>query len=989
MSFVPVSGPATLRPADPPRDSEIEFTASAMPGRSGRVISLPVRAALPVLSRARGEAEAHPSIALLSAAALLATRFVAAGKLTPVADAAPPRWRVDGLEERDEESIRLLAAARCYDDLDTDQASAVVHSMIDAVVDTLPRTGPSGSASRGRTPVRAMPGPSETTPQAAPVDDGFAARVRRRVAERARAERAPGTRLPELVRISLRVEADEEDLEAGSVRLVLQVHDERDPLHVADAALLWASSDADPAAPGGHGFGAGARVHASIALRAAADVWPPLERLLAFAVPDQLMLEPAEVSSLLEHVAALRDAHVDVHWPRSLGRDLTTRAVLDRSPRDRHAERNPELPVQDSPFSVDGLFSFSWQVALHGEPLEEAELRELATAATPILKLRGAWTVVDPTTAHRARKRLIRSASGAQALGAALTGVTEVPAAEGDDPVAEQVVVGASLLAVRDRVLAAATRDPLPTPALLQAELRDYQRHGLTWLADLTGLGLGACLADDMGLGKTITLISLQLHRLAEGLAQGRPTLVVCPASLLGNWEAEIRRFAPHVPVRRFHGATRSLEGLTSGGGVASYESLPGTLETYDATGGASGSFGGGFVLTTYGTLRSDPEPLTALDWDLVVADEAQHVKNSRSATARALRRVPSHARVALTGTPVENDLTELWSILDWAVPGLLGSRQAFRRVWAAPIESGAEPTKARQFADLIGPFLLRRRKTDPGIAPELPPKTETEHLLGLTREQVVLYEAFVRDTMERIERADEHARRGLVLALLTGLKQICNHPAQFLKQSGAVRLRGRSEKFDLVEELVATVLAESGGVLLFTQYVALGNLLEQYLTSIGIPHQFLHGGTPIAEREAMVRRFQQTPEGEQPPVFLLSLKAGGTGLNLTRADHVLHVDRWWNPAVEDQATDRVHRIGQTRPVQVHKLVTTGTIEERVAALLTRKRALADAVLARGEAALTELSNEELRDLVTLRKDQRRAAILDDLRARDDEGGGP
>lgn len=521
-----------------------------------------------------------------------------------------------------------------------------------------------------------------------------------------------------------------------------------------------------------------------------------------------------------------------------------------------------------------------------------------------------------------------------------------------DEPATTQVIVGASLLKVREQVLAAASRDPLAVPAGLKATLRDYQRHGLTWLADLTALGLGACLADDMGLGKTITLISLHLHRLESGASRGGPTLVVCPASLLGNWESEIEKFAPGVPVRRFHGGARSLEGLS------------------------------GFVLTTYGTLRADATSLAAVEWDLVVADEAQHVKNSRTSTARALRQLPNRARVALTGTPVENDLTELWSILDWCVPGLLGSRQAFRRVWAAPIESGAEPTKARQFADLIGPFLLRRRKSDPGIAPELPPKTETDHLLGLTREQVVLYEAFVKDSMERIERADPETRRGLVLALLTGLKQICNHPAQFLKQGSGARLEGRSEKFELLDELVSTVLAEDGAVLVFTQYVAMARLIEQHLTAAGVPHQFLHGGTPVSAREAMVRRFQADDE-QGVPVFLLSLKAGGTGLNLTRADHVIHVDRWWNPAVEEQATDRAYRIGQTKPVQVHRMVTRGTIEERVAELLDRKRQLADAVLARGDAALTELSNEDLRDLVTLRNDQRRAALLSE---RDDRG---
>jgi SNF2 family DNA or RNA helicase len=504
-----------------------------------------------------------------------------------------------------------------------------------------------------------------------------------------------------------------------------------------------------------------------------------------------------------------------------------------------------------------------------------------------------------------------------------------------DDAPAE-VIVGASLLELRERLLGAATAPLLPEPGGLRGTLRDYQRQGLTWLDELTSMGLGACLADDMGLGKTITLIALHLHRLR---LDAGPTLVVCPASLLGNWEAEIHRFAPGVGVRRFHGGQRSLTGL-------------------DAR---------GFVLTTYGTLRNHAESLAGQTWGLVVADEAQHVKNARSATARALRSVPGTARVALTGTPVENNLTELWAILDWTTPGLLGSRQAFRKVWAGPIESGLEPTKARQFAGLIGPFLMRRRKSDPGIAPELPAKTETDHLLGLTREQVVLYESFLRDTMARIEHADEDLRRGLVLKLLTGLKQICNHPAHFLKQSGG-RLAGRSEKLDVLDELLGTALAEGGSVLVFTQYVEMARLIEAHLSRAGVPHQFLHGGTPVRRRDAMVASFQAGPDGGGVPVFLLSLRAGGTGLNLTRADHVVHVDRWWNPAVEDQATDRAHRIGQTRAVQVHRLVTQGTVEERVAELLRRKRSLADAVLARGEGALTELSNEELLDLVALRR---------------------
>ncbi len=922
LSFVPVTGRATFRAGEPPREGVVEFTDER------RTVALPIRAALPVLTRAHTREDLHPTVGLLSGAALLGMQLVAAGKFEPAPDSLS--WRVAPLDHEDDDRVIMLARSRAHGSLDAAGAEGLIRLVLDAVVDALPRTAPvatshsvaGAGAGRGRTPqrsrARGTPGPE------------FTARLQQRI-DRHRST-APDDR-PHLVTISLRVEADEEELVAGAVRLVLQVQDERQPLHVADAVTLWTETG-----PGSsHGFGDRARTHALIALRAAADAWPVLDRLLAERVPDQLTLDTDELVSLLENgVRALKDTRVDVLWPRSLGRDLTATKVLDRA---RSAPR--EQPLDEPMFGPEAMFAFSWRVALHGDSLTDEEMDELAASASPILKLRGNWTVIDPAVASKARKRLVHTVKPAQALAATLTGVVQVDEHE------EQVVVGASLLQTRERLLSAAVRSPVAPPAALAATLRDYQLHGLTWLVELTDLGLGACLADDMGLGKTVTLIALHLHRAAEATATSpaRPTLVVCPASLLGNWEAEIQRFAPGVPVRRFHGGQRSLDALGP--------------ESHDP----------GFVLTTYGTMRVDHQTLAAVAWGLVVADEAQHVKNARSSTARALRAIPGTARVALTGTPVENNLTELWAILDWATPGLLGSRNAYRKVWAAPIESGTEPTKARQFADLIGPFLLRRRKSDPGIAPELPAKTETDHPLGLTREQVVLYEAFVRDTMDRIERADEETRRGLVLALLTGLKQICNHPAHFLKQSG-VRLSGRSEKLDLLDELIGTVLAEDGAVLLFTQYVAMARLLETHLAKAGVPHQFLHGGTPVREREAMVARFQ----AGQVPVFLLSLKAGGTGLNLTRADHVIHVDRWWNPAVEEQATDRAYRIGQTRPVQVHRLITRGTIEERIAELLTRKRAIADSVLARGEVALTELTNDDLRDFVTLR----RSSMLDE-----------
>jgi len=336
-------------------------------------------------------------------------------------------------------------------------------------------------------------------------------------------------------------------------------------------------------------------------------------------------------------------------------------------------------------------------------------------------------------------------------------------------------------------------------------------------------------------------------------------------------------------------------------------------------------------------------------------------VKNPESRTARELRAIPVPARIALTGTPVENRLSELWAILDWTTPGLLGHLEAFIRRVAAPIELYRDPETTRRFAALIRPFLLRRRKTDPGIAPELPRKTETDQLVPLTAEQVTLYEAMVRETMQAIATAEGIERAGLVFKLLTGLKQICNHPAQYLKQPGP--LPGRSGKLAAFDELTDVILANGESMLVFTQYTQMATLLQHHLDARGICSLFLHGGVPVRRREEMVAEFQ----AGRAPVFLLSLKAGGTGLTLTRATHVLHYDRWWNPAVEDQATDRAYRIGQDRPVQVHRLIAEGTLEDKIAALLESKRELAEAVVGSGERWISELSDGELSELVSLR----------------------
>ncbi|MFE5215352.1 MULTISPECIES: DEAD/DEAH box helicase [unclassified Streptomyces] len=869
-------------------------------------LTLPLAEALPLLVRARRDPAAHPATACWGAAALHALRLVARGRLLPgLTPSGHDAWRAGPLEPDDIAHLRAIAAALPPEGhavpltdpgpLRLPEPEALVRSFLDAVADTLPRT-PAAPHASGR-PFAAPEA------QALPQAHAWAAEV------------AAG--MDAGVRISLRLDLSAYDLfDAGSAdgargagAAVVQVHSLADPTLVADAAALWAG-EADTA------FGPRARVDAALAVRRAARVWQPLDRLAEQDVPDVLALSEEELGELLGVAASrLAAAGVAVHWPRDLARDLTAAAVVRPAP--------GSATDGTGFFESEDLLRFRWQLALGGEPLSEAEMDLLAEAHRPVVRLRDSWVLVDPALVRKARKRELGLLDPVDALSVALTGTAEV-----DGETVDAVPVGA-LATLRDRLTAGLR--PADPPAGLAATLRDYQLRGLAWLDLMTSLGLGGCLADDMGLGKTITLIALHLKR-----ARSEPTLVVCPASLLGNWQREITRFAPGVPVRRFHGPDRSLDGP-----------------------------GGGFVLTTYGTMRSAAARLAEQPWGMVVADEAQHVKNPYSATAKALRTIPAPARVALTGTPVENNLSELWALLDWTTPGLLGPLKSFRARHARAVENGEDEEAVERLARLVRPFLLRRKKSDPGIVPELPPKTETDHPVPLTREQAALYEAVVRESLLAIESADGIARRGLVLKLLGALKQICDHPALYLKEDPrADRLAARSGKLALLDELLDTLLAEDGSALVFTQYVGMARLITAHLSARAIPVDLLHGGTPVPERERMVDRFQ---DGETP-VLVLSLKAAGTGLNLTRAGHVVHFDRWWNPAVEEQATDRAYRIGQTQPVQVHRLVTEGTVEDRIAEMLESKRALADAVLGSGEAALTELTDRELSDLVSLRR---------------------
>jgi len=912
-------------PADPPRATRVAFHGAALPSSLSSLqpltvvtangaairrntvpsLELSIVDAVQVLALAAHREGADPAAAFWGAVSLLALNLIGRGRLLPgVSPEGFDAWRVGPLDADDVARIRAHAAAMPpsaravpldgVSPLALWEAEPLVRLFLDAVADAMPRT--SGAQTVAGGPLFAAP-----EPQPAQALRPWAAQV------------AVG--LDVGVRVSLRIEFDESGFLA-----VVQLHSLTDPTMVADAIDVWrGGTDAR--------FGTRAQIDTLLTLRRAARVWPVLDRVLAAAAPDSIDLSDDEVLALLGETAAkLAAAGIGVHLPKELVRGLTAHAVVA-------APKRPASSLA-SMFGLDKLVDFRWQVALDGEALTEAEMDQLAESTRPLVRLRDQWVLVDDNLLRKARNRELTPLSAIDALGVALTGSAEV---YGE---LVPVAVDGWVAELRERLIGSKSvqRKPISAPKTLKATLRGYQLDGLRWLDRMTSLGLGCCLADDMGLGKTITLIALHLHRQRTS-ETARPTLVVCPTSLLGNWEREIERFAPGSPIRRYHGPGRHLD-----------EIKPGE-----------------FVLTTYGTLRQDAEALATAGWGLLAADEAQHAKNPYSHTARALRRIDSQARVALTGTPVENNLSELWAVLDWTTPGLLGPLRTFRGRFAKAIEGEHDRDAAERLSRLISPFVLRRRKTDPGIAPELPRKTETDHPVALTREQTALYEAFVRETLAAIEGAEGIGRRGLVLKLLTGLKQICNHPVQFLKEGGREvvgdQSATRSGKLELLDELLDTILAEQGSTLVFTQYVEMGRILETHLAQRGITTAFLHGQISVHRRQEMVDAFQ----AGEVPVFLLSLKAAGVGLNLTRAGHVVHYDRWWNPAVEDQATDRAYRIGQTQPVQVHRLITEGTVEDRIGETLKVKRGLADSVLKSGETAFTELSNAELAELVALR----------------------
>ncbi|MFN3678490.1 DEAD/DEAH box helicase [Thermosynechococcus sp.] len=664
----------------------------------------------------------------------------------------------------------------------------------------------------------------------------------------------------------------------------------------------------------------------------ASRIYRPLDRALQEPSPVDLTLQTTEVYAFLHSaIPPLEQQGVAIILPPSLRRNSSQHRLglkmIATLP-----------PTATSGLSMESLLQFKWQLQLGQHPLSEADFEQLRRQETPLVYLNGEWVLLRPQEV-KAAQEFLQSAQKTQ-----LSLADTLRIATGDTvTVAKLPILGLdandALQALLDGLTGKQTLDPVPTPQEFCGELRPYQARGVAWLSFLERWRLGACLADDMGLGKTIQLLAFLLHLKEAGRAY-RPTLLVCPTSVLGNWLRECQKFAPTLRPYVHHGSDRPKG-----------KAFVNKVEAHD------------LILTSYALLQRDRATLQQVSWQHLVLDEAQNIKNANTQQSQAARDLAAQFRIALTGTPLENRLLELWSIMEFLHPGYLGNRTYFQHRYVRPIERYGDTTSLNALRTCVQPFILRRLKTDRSILQDLPEKQEMLVYCGLTLEQMQLYSAVVEESLTAIENSEGIQRRGNILATLTKLKQICNHPAQYLKQEDYAP--DRSGKLQRLIEMLQELQEVGDRALVFTQFAEFGQHLKTYLEQVLQQEVFfLSGRTPKAQRELMVERFQHDPEA--PTVFILSLKAGGVGLNLTRANHVFHYDRWWNPAVENQASDRAFRIGQTRNVQIHKFICSGTLEEKIHEQIERKKALTETIVGSGEQWLTELDLDQLRQLLTL-----------------------
>ncbi|MGB3401495.1 MAG: DEAD/DEAH box helicase [Microcoleaceae cyanobacterium] len=682
----------------------------------------------------------------------------------------------------------------------------------------------------------------------------------------------------------------------------------------------------------------------------AAKLYPALENSLEQACPQMCVLNPTQAYEFIKQIVwRFNENGLGAILPPGLAdnQGFANRLGLSLSATASRSKKSMSL-------GLESLLNFKWQLSIGGQTLSKSEFEKLVAKESPLVEINGEWVELRASDI-RAAKAFFESRKDKMTL----TLEDALRLSTGDSQMIEKLPVvqfeaGGKLEDLLNTLTQNQALEPITTPANFKGELRPYQARGVSWLSFLEQWGLGACLADDMGLGKTIQLIAFLLY-LKEQKSLERPILLVCPTSVLGNWEREVKRFSPSLKVKVHHGDKREKG-----------KKLTQMAEKQD------------IIVTSYALSYRDEKDIKSVNWQGIVLDEAQNIKNPDAKQSKAIRNLEADFKIALTGTPVENRLSELWSIMEFLNPGYLGQKQFFQRRFAIPIEKYGDTDSLQTLRSLVQPFILRRLKTDKDIIQDLPEKQENAVFCALSTEQASLYQQFVDQSLAEIDSAEGIQRRGMILALLTKLKQLCNHPILLngkasktsSKKSLSVQHSGKLKRLN---EMLEEVIDEGDRALIFTQFAEWGKLLQPYLEQqLNRKVLFLYGATRKNKREEMVDQFQHDPQG--PPIFILSLKAGGVGLNLTRANHVFHFDRWWNPAVENQATDRVFRIGQTRNVQVHKFVCTGTLEEKIHDLIESKKALAEQVVGGGEDWLTQLDTDQLRNLLILD----RSSIIDE-----------
>ncbi len=674
----------------------------------------------------------------------------------------------------------------------------------------------------------------------------------------------------------------------------------------------------------------------------ASRLYSPIAENLQESEPSYCELNPIQVYEFIKSSGGiLQDNGLGVMLPSSLARGEEEKRLgisIEAKVSSKKGER----------LSLKSLLNYQLKLAVGQETISQKEFEKLLEQKSPLVEINGEWIALQPADVRAAQTILNQSYDPIQ-----LSVEDALRLSTGDtQAIAKLPVVKFEASGVLQELINNLTNNKsiqmIDNPPGFQGQLRPYQQRGVGWLSFLEKWGLGACLADDMGLGKTPQLIAFLLHLKAEDMLN-KPTLVVCPTSVLNNWEREVKKFAPTLSTLIHHGDKRE-KGKTFVKEVKNQN----------------------LVITSYSLVYRDAKTLEEVEWQGVVLDEAQNIKNYQAKQSQAVRKLKTEFRVALTGTPVENRLAELWSILDFLNPAFLGTKQFFQRRFATPIEKYGDRESLQVLRSLVRPFILRRLKTDRDIIQDLPEKQEMNVFCGLSSEQAELYQKLVDSSLEKIDDKTGIQRQGMILSLLIKLKQICNHPSQFLKEK-QLKIAQRSGKLLRLEEMLEELIEEGDRALIFTQFSEWGKLLQPYLKAkFSQEVLFLYGATRREQRQEMIDRFQNSPDG--PQIFILSLKAGGTGLNLTRANHVFHIDRWWNPAVENQATDRAFRIGQKRNVQVHKFVCTGTLEEKINDMLESKKQLAEQTVDAGENWLTQLDTDQLRTLLLLDRN----AIIDE-----------